>query len=75
MGAPNLPGVIERITHSINTGEPTLEEIETADALKKVANIKPTDDFLEKQGQGDSGSDDDDMKSKNKRKSRNKGSH
>jgi hypothetical protein len=61
--------MVEKMVTSLKTGEPTEEEIESAAALKAVANVKPTSDFLEKQG-ADSGSDDE-TKSKPKRKSRN----
>lgn len=69
-GQPDLQGMIQKITTSLKTGEPTADEVETAAALKQVRDTKPTNAFLEKEKQGDSGSDDDGAKPKAGRRSR-----
>ena len=62
--------MVDKLVKSVKTGEPTVDEIEAAEALKAVANIKPTEAFLEAEANGES-SDDGDSKAP-KRKSRNK---
>jgi hypothetical protein len=50
--------MIDKLVKSVKTGEPTDDEVEAAEALKAVANIKPTEAFLEKEGKGEESSDD-----------------
>ena len=69
-GEPDLSGMVDKLVKSVKTGEPTVDEIEAAEALKAVANIKPTEAFLEAEANGES-SDEGDSKAP-KRKSRNK---
>ena len=64
--------MIEKLVHSVKTGEPTIDEQEAAEALKAVANIKPTDAFLEKEAREGDSSDDGDSKPAAKKRSRNK---
>lgn len=71
-GQPDLQGMVQKITTSLRTGEPTAEEVEAAAALKQVSNTKPTSAFLEKEKQGDSGSDDDGGRGKAGKRSRGK---